>query len=121
MKVRFSVAILTGMLISMMNVTAWAHTTLHSSTPAANATVAVVPKLVLSFGEPVMLMSIKLTDINHQDMSLNYKSTSSMNKTYTIDIPTQVKDGAYQVQWRILGKDGHNMRGQYSFKVKAHR
>lgn len=97
---------------------AFAHTSLQSATPAVNATVAAQPtKLVLNFGEPVMLMGVKLVDAKQNNIELNYKVTSDLKKSYDVVIP-KLADSTYTVNWTIMGKDGHNMSGKYNFSLK---
>lgn len=97
---------------------AFAHTSLQSATPAVNATVTAQPtKLVLNFGEPVMLMGIQLLDDKQNNIALNYKVTSELKKSYEVVIPKLV-DSTYTVNWIIMGKDGHNMSGKYNFGLK---
>ena len=97
---------------------AFAHTSLQSATPAVNATVAEQPKkLVLNFGESVMLMGIKLVDAKQNNIELNYKVTSDLKKSYERAIP-KLADSTYTVSWTTMGKDGHNMSGKYNFNLK---
>lgn len=96
----------------------FAHTSLQSATPVVNATVTTQPtKLVLNFGEPVMLMGIQLVDDKQNNIVLNYKVTSELKKSYEVVIPKLV-DSTYTVNWIIMGKDGHNMSGKYNFSLK---
>lgn len=97
---------------------AFAHTSLQSAIPAVDSTVTAQPnKLVVSFGEPVMLMGIKLIDAKQNNIELNYKVTSGLKNTYEITIP-QLADSTYTVVWTSMGKDGHNMSGKYNFSLK---
>lgn len=97
---------------------AFAHTSLQSAIPAVDSTVTAQPnKLVVSFGEPVMLMGIKLIDAKQNNIELNYKVTSGLKKTHEITVP-QLADSTYTVVWTSMGKDGHNMSGKYNFSLK---
>ena len=97
---------------------AFAHTSLQSAIPAVESTVTAQPnKLVVSFGEPVMLMGIKLVDAKQNNIELNYKVTSGLKNTHEIAIP-QLADSTYTVVWTSMGKDGHNMSGRYNFSLK---
>ena len=97
---------------------AFAHTSLQSAIPAVDSTVTAQPnKLVVSFGEPVMLMGIKLIDAKQNNIELNYKVTSGLKNTYEITVP-QLADSTYTVVWTSMGKDGHNMSGKYNFSLK---
>ena len=97
---------------------AFAHTSLQSAIPAVNSTITAQPsKLVVSFGEPVMLMGIKLVDAKQNNIELNYKVSSDLKKIHEITVP-QLADSTYTVVWTSMGKDGHNMSGKYNFSLK---
>jgi copper resistance protein C len=107
--------------ISMLLLTttnAFAHVKLISATPAMNTTVTDQPKnLTLNFGENVMLMNIKLLDAQQKNIALNYKVNQDLKKSFNIAVPSLTK-GKYTVVWTTMGKDGHNMSGEYSFIFK---
>ncbi len=111
-----SIALVSVLVATASN--AFAHTTLLSATPAVNATLSTQPgKLVLNFGEPVMLMGLKLVDNQQKSIGLNFKVTSDLKKSYEIALPT-LQDSTYTVNWVTMGKDGHNMSGKYNFTLK---
>ncbi|WP_151810822.1 copper resistance CopC family protein [Acinetobacter bereziniae] len=106
----------TVLLISASN--ALAHVKLLSAVPAINATVTAQPKnLILNFGEDVMLMNIRLSDAQQNNIPLNYKVNHDLKKSFNITIPN-ISKGKYTVSWTTMGKDGHNMSGEYSFIYK---
>ncbi|WP_336042594.1 copper resistance CopC family protein [Acinetobacter dispersus] len=97
---------------------AFAHVSLISASPAANTIVSTQPKnLSLNFGDEVMLMKIQVLDEQRRELPLNYKVSHDLKKTFDIAIPT-LKKGKYTVLWSTMGKDGHNMNGEYSFTLK---
>jgi methionine-rich copper-binding protein CopC len=103
--------------VAMTTTSAFAHTTLKSASPAVNAPVAAPTKLALTFGEPVMLMSLKLTNAQQRNVPLNFKISSDMKKSFDIAAPKLAKS-TYTVNWAIMGDDGHHMNGHYQFTVK---
>lgn len=104
------------MLITATN--AMAHVDLSSSTPAMNASITTAPKsLVLNFSGEVMLMNIKLLDVQRTNIPLNYKVNHDLKKLFTVPVPA-LKKGKYFVVWTTMGKDGHNMNNEYSFTIK---
>lgn len=97
---------------------ALAHVKLLSAVPAVNAAVTDQPKnLTLNFGEEVMLMNIKLIDAQQKNISLNYKVNHDLKKSFNVPVPNLQK-GKYTVTWTTMGKDGHNMSGEYSFTLQ---
>jgi methionine-rich copper-binding protein CopC len=103
--------------VAMTTTSAFAHTTLQSAIPAVNAKVAAPTKLTLTFGEPVMLMGLKVTNAQLKNVPLNFKVSSDMKKSFVFAVPKLAKS-TYTVNWIIMGDDGHNMNGHYQFTVK---
>jgi len=96
-----------------------AHVSLVSAIPAENASILSQPKnLTLNFGAEVMLMNIKLLDAQRRDVPLKYKVTHDLKKSFDVALP-KLKKGKYTVVWTTMGKDGHNMNGEYSFTIKS--
>ncbi|MCH7295622.1 copper resistance CopC family protein [Acinetobacter higginsii] len=110
--------LIVGTTLTIATSTAFAHVSLISATPAANTTVSTQPKnLSLNFADEVMLMKIQVLDEQRRELPLNYKVSHDLKKTFDIAIPT-LKKGKYTVLWSTMGKDGHNMNGEYSFSFK---
>ena len=99
--------------------TTFAHVSLVSAIPAENASILSQPKnLTLNIGAEVMLMNIKLLDAQRRDVPLKYKVTHDLKKSFDVALP-KLKKGKYTVVWTTMGKDGHNMNGEYSFTIKS--
>ena len=99
--------------------TTFAHVSLVSAIPAENASILSQPKnLTLNFGAEVMLMNIKLLDAQRRDVPLKYEVTHDLKKSFDVALP-KLKKGKYTVVWTTMGKDGHNMNGEYSFTIKS--
>ncbi|QHH94794.1 copper resistance protein CopC [Acinetobacter gyllenbergii] len=110
--------LIVGTTLTIVASTAFAHVSLISANPAANAIVSTQPKnLSLNFGDEVMLMKIQVLDEQRRELPLNYKVSHDLKKTFDVAIPT-LKKGKYTVLWSTMGKDGHNMNGEYSFSFK---
>jgi methionine-rich copper-binding protein CopC len=43
------------------------------------------------------------------------------DKSLMATVPGPLADGAYTVTWRSAGDDGHAMRGDFAFTVRAKR
>lgn len=111
--------VLVGATMVVAATNTFAHVTLVSATPAINASISSQPKnLTLNFGEEVMLMNIKLLDAKRKDIPLNYQVSHNLKKSFDVVIPN-LKKGKYTVVWTTMGKDGHNMNGEYSFTIKS--
>lgn len=97
-----------------------AHTKLEKSIPGANAMLDTTPpELVLEFDKPIILMKLTLTDkMNGKAVNLNFIPNSNSEKTYKLPFP-KLSKGHYSVNWVAMGKDGHNMRGDFEFMIGA--
>jgi len=96
----------------------FAHSGLMSSTPHDGETInEEVEHVILIFNTPIETTStLKITD--------------ELGKALLIEIivddkqmmgmfNTPLKDGKYQVAWKIIGEDGHPIEGKYSFIVDS--
>lgn len=111
--------VLVGITMIVATTNTFAHVGLLSAIPAENASILSQPKnLTLNFGAEVMLMNIKLLDAQRRDVPLKYKVTHDLKKSFDVALP-KLKKGKYTVVWTTMGKDGHNMNGEYSFTIKS--
>lgn len=108
--------------------TAFAHTKLVSSTPAANATVEKPGKIVLVFNEKLMAKfagaELTMTGMpgmaNHEPMKMTGFTTAlgSDGKALTLLMKRALPSGTYELKWFAAGADAHRMEGSFSFTVK---
>lgn len=99
---------------------AFAHAKLEQSIPAANAMLDTAPpELILEFDKPLMLMKLTLTDkMNGKAVNVNFAASSKTEKTHKLPLP-KLANGHYSVNWAAMGKDGHNMNGEFEFMIGA--
>lgn len=108
-------------LASTMSSVAYAHAKLEASVPKANAIVAPAPAEVrLQFNEPLEMAfsKVKLVDgkgVSIQPLKVDLDKANA--KVMVASLPTLVP-GAYRVQWTTLTRDGHKVKGEFSFQVK---
>ncbi|MCY9696157.1 copper resistance protein CopC [Paenibacillus alginolyticus] len=97
---------------------AFAHTGLESSNPKAGAEVTeALKEITLTFeGKLENLSAFKLFDNNKQEIKL--ANFTLKEKTMTGLLSGPLSNGNYEVQWTIVGEDGHPIQGKYSFTVK---
>ncbi|MCY9696167.1 copper resistance CopC family protein [Paenibacillus alginolyticus] len=97
---------------------ALAHTGFDKSSPPANAVVTdELKELTLTFeGKLESLSTFKLFDSNKQETKLDKVLLKDKVMTGTLTQP--LSNGTYEVQWTIVGEDGHPIQGKYSFSVK---
>jgi methionine-rich copper-binding protein CopC len=94
------------------------HTHLTKAEPGIDATVKEAPKqLRLWFNEPpeVPLSSATLVKADNSPVAVVKLAATDDSLSVAGPIPVALQPGAYQVLWRTGSKDGHAVRGKYSF------
>lgn len=117
-----SVLSLTAALSLMAAGSALAHAHLKSAAPADKAVVAAAPAaLELHFSEGVDLKfsGVSLTGPDQKAVATGDPAHAG-NDEASLSVPVAAKlaPGKYTVQWHVLSKDGHKVKGSYSFDVK---
>ncbi|WP_182301164.1 copper resistance CopC family protein [Cohnella cholangitidis] len=95
-----------------------AHSALVSAVPSySEAATTEVSELKLEFNTPIEpLSSIKVKDEAGSLQPL--KETNTDGKFLTGVLEKPLTDGKYTVDWKIIGEDGHAIKGSYSFVVR---
>ncbi len=100
---------------------AHAHLALRTASPGAGEQLLVAPTEVrLMFTEPVELglSSIVLTGPNGETIQLAALARGAMGDVLTAAIPGGLTAGTYAVAWQAVGRDGHPVRGDYTFVIE---
>jgi methionine-rich copper-binding protein CopC len=106
-----AVAILAGIAMP-----ADAHTSLRSSSPASGATVPSPARIVLTYGDPVIVPRVIVTDTagGHHEAG----PAHAVDEQVTQRVSGPLAPGAYTVGWRVVASDGHPVSGEYRFTVR---
>lgn len=97
---------------------ATAHSPLNATTPANEATIAAAPtELTLDFKGEIRLTKVSITHAPHDSVDLDLSGTKGFISDYTLPMKG-MGNGAYVIDWRGLGKDGHPMKGSFTFTVQ---
>lgn len=103
--------------LTMMSVGAWAHTEVTASEPGADVQLQASPEqLKLTFSSQVQLMSINLVRGESEKIDLNFTRSGESLQSHNFSLPP-LDAGLYAVTWRVLGSDGHQAQGKYSFSI----
>jgi hypothetical protein len=100
---------------------AFAHAKLESSSPQANSVVSPAPAQVrLQFSDPLELpfSKIKLIDESGAVVTPSKVTADPANPKVLLAPVPALKAGAYRVQWSTVTRDGHKVKGEFSFRVK---
>jgi copper transport protein len=114
-----------GTLLLAWAPAAWAHASLKSSDPAANASLAKSPsQILLTFTEPVdpSLSVVKVVDASGKPAAGVGAARSVAGQTAELSVPVRspLAKGVYTVNWRSVSSvDGHVEVGAFAFGVGA--
>lgn len=100
---------------------ALAHTRLASSTPAANSVVSPAPgQLRLQFTDPLELpfSKVKLVDEHGAVVEPAKLAIDPADPKALVAAMPGLRPGTYRVQWSTVTRDGHKVKGEFSFQVK---
>lgn len=116
-----SFLLMVGLLLVLVFPTAsWAHSKLESSVPAADAKLKEnVTELSLSFNENIDENLSTLKVKNEQGGEVELSGTHVTGNTLSGTLSEPLPTGAYTVEWKIVGGDGHPVDGTYSFEVEV--
>ncbi len=108
------------LLIALLLATgaAWGHAHVRSSEPGDRTTLATAPtKLVVRFNEKVRVAVFTLQKAGDKPVPLKPLPKAPADD---IEVPlAALAPGAYSVQWRVAGDDGHVTEGTIRFAVAA--
>ena len=120
---RIASAVLFAVAMTAPISSASAHPKLLSATPSVDGHVASTPaSLSLTFNEAITsaLSSLTLLDAAQQSVKLESVHNDAKNAATVIaKISGHMAPGRYTVKWQAAGKDGHPMKGEFSFIVDA--
>ncbi|MFD1130573.1 copper resistance protein CopC [Paenibacillus provencensis] len=110
---------LVGALFFYFPSLALAHTQIEESFPTDGEVVTTeFSEITLTFNTSIeALSSFKLFDQNNQEVPLNDIILETNRMERHITDGTDLKNGEYTVEWKIVGKDGHPIEGEYNFTV----
>lgn len=111
--------ILPGLAILFSTSVVLAHSPMKSTSPANQAMLDAVPEtLYLKFAKPSRVLKVVMT--HSADDALHEERLELPTKKAVEDMqltPEFKGSGAYKVEWRALGEDGHVIKGDFTFDV----
>lgn len=96
------------------------HLRLVRSAPAADSSVSSPTAIRLWFSEQpqLKLSAISLTGPGSAVVKLGDAKAEGPDPLLLVaDVPSPLAAGVYKVQWRTASRDGHPIRGEYTFRV----
>lgn len=97
-----------------------AHAKMKSSVPADGASVAAgLQQIELTFSHPMRLTLVRVhRRTDDGDVPLQGALPKAFSDGAIVSL-TPLTAGAYDVSWTAVSKDGHVMKGSFTFKVAA--
>ena len=100
---------------------AFAHLGLRSSTPRNGASLTAVPREIrLSFSQAVdrAVAQVRLLGANGVVIPLSdLRNHPDSGDVLLADVGQALSAGAYRIEWQVIGKDGHPVRGTIPFVI----
>lgn len=109
-------------VFALSSAVAHAHAHLKSATPADKASLITGPSLItLEFSEGIELKVSKVTLTGPGKAAVKTGELAHGRAgDAVVEIPVQDKlaPGDYTIDWRVLSKDGHKVKGSTTFTIK---
>lgn len=112
--------ILAGLLLLFSFINAvFAHSPVRESIPQDGSILASAPEaLIMHFGDPARITKVTLVHKSATDAFAADLEVTEKNFVRTIKFtPKWSGAGDYVVEWRVLGDDGHAMKGSFAFTI----
>jgi methionine-rich copper-binding protein CopC len=111
-----------ALTVSLAAAAAWgapalAHAHLEGSTIADGAEIGMAPEeMSMTFSEPVAIAGVTLTKADGSEVPMNYMPSHEPSAMQSMHLPT-LEPGAYSLNCRVLGDDGHVTTQTIGFTV----
>jgi hypothetical protein len=110
------------LLVLVTTTSGWIfHNRLTKSTPEKDDVLTEAPQTIqLWFAEEpeLVLSSVTLKSADNAKVALDKLRKAEDAKSVTAPITGPIRPGSFTVEWKTAGKDGHVIRGKYSFTLK---
>ena len=116
---RINTAALVGLIALAAPSAALAHAKMTASKPADGSTVAPgLSEIELNFSKPLRLSMVHVRDASKHDVALKSALPAAFGPAVKLSTET-LTAGSYEVTWTAVAEDGHVMKGNFKFSVKA--
>jgi methionine-rich copper-binding protein CopC len=106
-------------MASLVSAPVAAHLTLIRSSPAAGATIETPPARLQSwFSEEPLLPMSAVTLIGPKGVVKLDPPRAGGERSLVVTVGTALESGAYRINWKAAGDDGHVLQGTVSFSIK---
>jgi methionine-rich copper-binding protein CopC len=111
-------AVVSALVVLALSTLVQAHTKLEKSDPADGATLTTSPKWVQLFFNEKPDLKVSKVELTGPSGKVELGAAHSMaDKDIMSTIDRTLDSGKYTVSWQTAGKDGHVIKGSFSFTV----
>jgi len=111
--------ILLSSLILLQTGALRAHTELSEIVPAEGAVINMpLSALELNFNADVRLLRLALLHAGQHSIDIGFNPTADTKRQFVVPL-TNLQQGQYEVEWTIMGVDGHTMDGSSDFTLTS--
>lgn len=97
---------------------AFSHDYLMGSNPQDGATLDIHPsEVVLSFNNDIQSLGAQLVILDEKDTVLSSGEPIVEGKNVSYDIPANLGNGAFTINWRVVSSDSHPIEGSIAYSV----
>ncbi|MFS0636935.1 copper resistance CopC family protein [Mesobacillus foraminis] len=116
MKKLITIAFLFYMVLPAM--LAHAHTGLETSNPEEGEVISqVLEEVVLTYETEIESLST-MELVNAQQTKIPLNNLTVEGNTMKANLGQELENGAYSINWKIVGKDGHPIEGKVNFQIQ---
>ena len=106
-----------ALALASLTPAAFAHAAMTHASIADRASLPKAPEnFTATFEHQTALASVTLTKSDGKTVTLGYKTSAAMAKSFTIPLPKLTR-GGYTLSWKTVAKDGHAMKGAVHFTI----
>ena len=97
---------------------AFSHDYLMGSNPQDGATLDTHPsEVVLSFNNDIQTLGAQLVILGEKDTVLSSGQPMVEGKNVSYDVPANLGNGAFTINWRVVSSDSHPIEGSIAYSV----
>lgn len=114
------IAVLAAALVALGAATAFAHTKVKSTSPAAGKTAKTsVDRVTVTFSGPLRRGTVRVAGPGAKVVSVGTGGRDPRNiNRLLVPLKGSLKAGSYKASWTILAADGHDQKGSFTFRLK---
>lgn len=97
---------------------AFSHDYLMGSNPEDGAALDTHPsEVVLSFNNDIQTLGAQLVILDEKDTVLSSGQPTVEGKNLSYDVPADLGNGAFSINWRVVSSDSHPIEGSVAYSV----